>query len=115
MLLVLPVHHLHSYVVNLNGLGEPRHFAYRAWLGVEGNPQESLRFGLEMAEHGKALFCSAEQGNRGECRYAEIYAAVAGYRLWNGLPERPVRAYDWKKDEIIVLSVEPWRSWHFPH
>ena len=114
-LLLLPLHHLYSYAVNLDGLSEPNPFAYGSWFAVKGDPRESFGYSLQMVDEGQAFFCAAEQTNRGECRYQEIYAAVAGYRLWNGLPETPVFAYDWNRNDIIPLSVDLWKSYYFPH
>ncbi len=51
----------------------------------------------------------------GECRYAEIYAAVAGRCLWNRLPCHKLLGYDEKTGQFIPLSIALWENYYWKH
>jgi len=46
-----------------------------------------------------------DQGQVIPCRYQEVYAAVAGYRLWNSHSTDDIHALDWKTGGDIVLTL----------
>lgn len=85
------------------------------WFSAKSNPVESLAYFLDLTQAGEPLQCLDEQNRPGPCRYAEIYAAIAGYRSWNRLPEKEIRAWDWKSGTVITLRPSLWAEYYFPH
>lgn len=85
------------------------------WFRVAGTPAASLARVLEGLDAGQQLACPmGKDGRVTLCRYQEIYAAVAGYRTWNGLPTPDIHALDWRTGEDIVLSPALWRDGYYP-
>jgi hypothetical protein len=107
--LVLTFNNCINYARNRETIGQPNIHS-NPWFAFKDTPDESLRFWLEYTEKGGALVCKG-----GYCPYAEIYAAIAGFRKWNGLSELPVQAYDPKTDQIVILNPDLWKRYYFRH
>ena len=115
LLLLLPLHHLASAPANLEHLAAPDPMREEMWFTLAGEPAASLDKLLDATRSGRMpLKCLDNQGRPLNCRYGEIFAALDGYRLWNGLPRPPVRAYDWRTGEDISLHLDLWATGHFP-
>ncbi len=91
-------------------------YADTTWFAAKETPSRSLQYWLAVTAKGMPLKCyDAATRSPVPCQYATIYAAIAGYRHWNGLPEIPVIAYDWKTQENRNLSPDLWETYYFPH
>ena len=90
-------------------------FQNRDWFTVAGSPEMSLFALSSRVGNGELIACAVDaQRNVIPCRYQEIYAAIAGFRRWNGLADTPVRALDWKTGRDIVLTPQLWNDKYYP-
>jgi drug/metabolite transporter superfamily protein YnfA len=86
------------------------------WFAIAATPTKSLEVLLEQLDEGKPLTCPMDDERRIiPCRYQEVYAAMAGYRLWNNRSTPDIRAVDWKTGRDITLTPSLWTSYYFPH
>jgi hypothetical protein len=86
------------------------------WFAIAATPTKSLERLLEQLDKGQGLSCPVDDERRMiHCRYQEVYAAMAGYRLWNSQSTRDIRALDWKTGRDIILTPSLWTSYYFPH
>lgn len=116
LFLLLPLHHLWAFHGNHQDRGKPSKYRYGLWFDAKGDPKASLDHFLRLTgDRGLPLKCLDQQRQPVPCRYSEIFAALAGYRRWNGLDSPPIRAYDWKRRRIITLSTELWDRYYFRH
>ncbi len=115
LLLLLPLHHLMSAPANLEQLRQKDPYREEMWFELRGEPRASLAYILEATHDGKIpLKCLGANNRPIPCRYSEIFAAMDGYRMWNGLPRAPVRAFDWRTGNDIELHLDLWTRGHFP-
>lgn len=113
---LLTANNLISYPSNIRAVSSATMFSDATWFAVEDTPEKSLNYWLEVTANGEPLTCYDVATNaRVACQYGKIYAAIAGFRRWNGLPEKPVRAYDWNTQENRILSPDLWETYYFPH
>jgi hypothetical protein len=101
--LLLPAHHLLAYSENLSNLDKPSIYRVVVWYDAKPTPSEALAHWLKHTEEGRGLM-SVDPSGRIIDRYEEIYSAIAGYRLWNRLPEKPVMAYDKESGKYLRIS-----------
>jgi hypothetical protein len=95
--------------------GRDNPFQNRDWFTVAGTPELSLFALSSQVGDGELIACAVDaQQNVIPCRYQEIYAAIAGFRRWNGYAETPVRALDWKTGHEIVLTPQLWNDKYYP-
>ena len=95
--------------------GRPNPFQNRDWFTVAGSPEQSLAALSSRVASGQPIACAVDaQRHVIPCRYQEIYAAIAGFRRWNGYPDTPVRALDWKTGDEIVLTARLWNDKYYP-
>jgi hypothetical protein len=86
------------------------------WFAIAATPTKSLEVLLKRLDRGQPLSCPIDdQGRIVPCRYQEVYAAIAGYRLWNSHSTADIHALDWKTGSDIVLTPSLWTSYYFPH
>jgi hypothetical protein len=118
---LLPLSHALSYGSLLADISRPnpelkglRAGAVR-WFSARASPAASLQHFLDLTAAGQPLRCPKDQDKDEPCRYAEIYAALAGYRSWNHLPAPEIRALDWRTGKVITLSPALWADYYFPH
>jgi hypothetical protein len=114
--LLLPVSSLLKFQPLLADVRKPSVYREEGWFSVQGGPAESLAFlnaGLEKG--GFMLACRDAGGNPLPCKYWGVYSALAGYRLWNGLTNIDIPAFDWTTGTNVVLAPSLWTSYHFPH
>ena len=91
--------------------GRDNPFQNRDWFTVAGSPELSLFTLSSQVGNGETIACAVDaQQHVIPCRYQEIYAAIAGFRRWNGYGETPVRALDWKTGQEIVLTPQLWND-----
>jgi tetratricopeptide (TPR) repeat protein len=108
--LLLPAASLLKFPPLLAGLRQPGKYRDDGWFAVAGSPSESLRYFVEKSGQGGRKLSLSRLGKDGQpvaCRYSEIYAAVAGYRLWNGLPAAEIRGWDWQTKKMVTLAPLP--------
>ena len=113
---LLLLHHLLAVAPNLVSLQRPSRFRDTTWFAVEDTPLKSLDYWLQHTASGYAL--AARDRKTGELTqrpYSEIFSALAGYRLWNGLEPIPIGGYDQKKRRPIELHVRLWEEYYFDH
>jgi hypothetical protein len=95
--------------------GESR-FRNTGWFAIASTPTKSLEVLLDQVDRGQRLSCPADDERRIiPCRYQEVYAAIAGYQLWNNRSTADVRAFDWKTGRDITLTPWLWANHYFPH
>src|SRR5262249_18270510 len=116
-LLALLASHLDAYVKNYPFVGrltgdEPRDVS---WFHIGDTTAQSLQYWLDYTENGRPLCQVDPSGQWMPARYSEIYAALAGYRFWNGGGDTPITACDWRSGNIVVLNIGLWESWYFKH
>jgi hypothetical protein len=85
------------------------------WFALRGTPTASLAYVIDQVDRGRVLAYYSRDGGVVPCRYQEIYAAVAGSRLWNRQEDAPILARDWRTGQVIRLTPELWTSYYFPH
>jgi hypothetical protein len=86
------------------------------WFSIAATPTKSFEVLLERLDKGQPLSCPIDdQGRAIPCHYQEVYAAIAGYRLWNSHSTAEIHALDWKTGGDIVLTPSLWTSYYFPH
>jgi drug/metabolite transporter superfamily protein YnfA len=86
------------------------------WFAIATTPTKSLEGLLDQVDKGQGLSCPIDNERRIiPCRYQEVYAAMAGYRLWNGRSTADIRALDWKTGRDIILTPSLWTNYYFPH
>jgi hypothetical protein len=113
--LLLTANNLVNYARNIEVVRGRSIFDDTVWFTAKDTAEKSLEYWLQGTAHGTAITCFDARNRRVACDYAKIYAAIAGFRHWNGLPEIPVRAYDWKTREDRTLSIDLWETYYFPH
>jgi hypothetical protein len=108
---LLVAHHLIVFAPNRRFLREQTPTVHDPWFNRFGSPAESIRTLVnDWVQQGKPLTCESAT----PCRYAEIYAALAGYMQWNGLDARPVLATNPLNGRVIPLDIPLLRSGNFP-
>ncbi len=112
-------HHTGAYFKNLTHFNKLSAYSDITWFTVKGVPRESLKYWATQSD-GKNpdiyLKCIEADSNLPlPCRYAEIYAAITGYRKWNNMENRPVFGYDLSTKKFIPLSIKLWEEYYFPH
>jgi hypothetical protein len=114
---LLTANSLMHYPANLDDVGARTIWDDVTWFKVESTAERSLQRWLEITARGESLVCfhRVKTDARVPCDYAKIYAALSGYRRWNGLPEIPVRAYDWNTRQERELNTKLWENYYFPH
>ncbi len=104
---LLVAHHLIVFAPNRRFLREQTATVHDPWFNRFGSPAESIRTLVnDWVEQGKPLTCESAT----PCRYAEIYAALAGYMQWNGLDARPVSVIDPRTGTVRTLDVAALQS-----
>ena len=115
LFLLLPLNHLLGLSDNYRSLVKPSFYREENWFELRGEPAASLDFILKTTSQKRIpLKCLDDNDRPLPCRYGELFAAMDGYRVWNGLPRLPVLAYDWRTGRDIELSISLWESGHFP-
>ncbi|HEX7481820.1 MAG TPA: hypothetical protein VF331_28695 [Polyangiales bacterium] len=114
---VLLLHHLLAYPAVIEDL--QRESASRPadwWLQAAPTPALALQHWVAKAEAGELIRCpaGAAQGAE-ECRYGELFAAVAGYQLWTLGHEPKVVIANPHTGAPLSLSVALWESYYFEH
>lgn len=116
ILMLIPLHHLLAYPVNLFNLGTPSPYQYSHIFKIADTPAKSLDLLVMGAQREDLkLGCKDSDGELQTCRYAEGYAAVAGYCLWNNLSCNEILGYDSKRSEFIPLSTGLWEKYYWEH
>jgi hypothetical protein len=115
LLLLLPLHHLSAYADHLRQARVPVWGRERVWFTAAPTLRQSLEHWVSHTAQRRPLDCrELRTPGKQVCGYDYIYAAIAGFRLWNGEPAIEVRAIDWRTGEPVVLSPYDWRSRAIP-
>jgi hypothetical protein len=106
-LLLLPASHV---LARHDARGEQdarSRFATRYWFATNGSPRESFEHWLAYSERERSLpSCNAAHAFPvRNCRYSEIFAALDGHRIWNGLASIPIAVEDPATGERRALSA----------
>jgi hypothetical protein len=104
-----------NYARNLETIKVSTNYSDTIWFTAKDTPQKSLEYWSEAIAQGAKLICYDGPKAGVPCDYVKIYAAIAGFRHWNGLSEIPVRAYDWNTQEYRTLSPDLWETHYFSH
>ncbi len=115
--LIIPLHHILSYPINLNSLRIPSLYSETQWFKIAETPAKSLDMMLKVVtEDELKLGCKDPIGAMFiPCRYNEVYAAVEGYCKWNNLDCNIVSGYDLTTQQQIPLSIDLWETYQFEH
>lgn len=114
--LLLPLHHVLAYSPNLESLKEPSPYQYHLWFGIENTPSKSFSiFTNQALTQDLKLSCFNEENTPKQCRYNEIYPAVAGYCEWNALSCNRIYGYDESRQKYILLTPSLWANYYFEH
>ncbi len=116
MLITVSMHHLVVYTINLSYISKPSLYRDTQWFAQAETPQKSLNLFLERVQQDElTLACVDQKKQFIECRYSEIYAAIAGSCLWNRLYCHQIKAYDTKLKKFVPLSIDLWNNYQFSH
>lgn len=112
VLLLLPIHHLIVYPVNLSHLSDPTILRdATGFFELVNTPEESFKTFVEkLQKEDVYLKCQMVTGGQtvNNCRYAEMYAALLGSCLWNHLSCHKIYGYDWNSEEYVLLENRLW-------
>jgi hypothetical protein len=113
--LLLPLHHLAVYNTNLRQPAFSSAPISTPWFKIKPTPEQSLEYWLNFTASGSPLDCKAISIELETCRFSEIYAILAGYRLWNGLESTPIRAVHPITNKTFELSIGLWERYELLH
>jgi len=113
--LLLPIDNALKVPSVADDVATPSNFRNVDWFAIDVTPIASLDRLLAQLDKGQGLSCPRDDENRvTPCRYQEAFAAMAGYREWNGYPTVDIHAADWRTGDDIILSPRLWLDHHFP-
>lgn len=116
ILILIPLHHLLIYPVNLKGITNKSPNQYSLWFSTAESPQESLGlFTKNVQREDLRLNCMDTLGKPTHCRYNEIYSAVSADCYFNRLNCKEILGYDLKTKEFIPISTEVWQNYYWEH
>jgi hypothetical protein len=116
LLLLIPLHHLWVFPGNASHLKDRSPDRYVHFAIVDNSFQKTLNRLVAAAQEQELwLSCKDSTGNPVQCRYVEIYAAVAGSCYWNHLNCQSIKGYDNKSGNFIYLNPDLWRSYYWSH
>lgn len=110
---LLLIHNLFAYPNNLWTLKEkPSKYSYN----VGSSTKDYVNLAIEtITKEDLYLNCKNTKGEFTDCRYSEIFAAVAGACEWNNLQCKSIYGYDIKTQKYISLSVKLWEEYYLEH
>ncbi len=106
---LLLLHHALAVVPNGRSvhMGPPGEIG--AWFEAGTRPAAALDRWVAAVEAGRALDCRLVHLSPSSCRYAEVYAAVAGERWWSRhQADTDILAYDPDNGRYVSLSPQGW-------
>jgi len=107
--MLLCIHNLLVFPTNFSHLHDNSVYDYQFIPGK--SPTESLSILVQQTKkHDLDLTCK-----KSDCRYQEVYSAVAGYCVWNKLSCHNIYGYDYQTENTILLSPEIWNTYMFSH
>lgn len=110
LLLLLPLHHLIAFGEHLKQARTPIWGRERVWFAIGPTPEDALEHWVSHTAEGRPLDCrTMRTPGKQACGYDYIYAAIGGFRRWNGEPTIDIRAIDPKTGEAMELSPFDWR------
>jgi hypothetical protein len=117
LLLILPLHHLEALFGNWSAFSQPNPWGVFWFDNKKDHPEKSFDQWLEFTRNGGVLPLKVKDNQREiiTSNFSSIYGALRGYRLWNHLPQVPIKGYDFKTHRIIELDHSLWDSYYFPH
>ncbi len=115
LLLLLPIHHLLAFGEHLKQARTPIWGRERVWFAIGPTPEAALEHWVSHTAEGRPLDCrTMRTPGKQACGYDYIYAAIGGFRRWNGEPTIDIRAIDPRTGEAMVLSPFDWRQRAIP-
>lgn len=115
LLLIIPIHHILVFPVNLSHLADPSPIKYPIWFTIAETPQKSLDRYVGIAQKEDLKLVCSDVGQPTYCRLSEIYGAVAGTCVWNHLECHKILGYDAKTGQLIPLEPQLWENYQFEH
>ncbi len=116
LLLLIPLHHIMVYPVNLFNLGKPSPYQYSHIFNIAPTPEKSLDLLVKnVQKEDLKLGCQDPEGKLVTCRYTEGYAAVASTCIFNNLNCNKILGYDDKTSQFIPLEIKLWEEYYFEH
>lgn len=105
-LLVLPIHHLAVYPINLSHLKDPSENRHTTFLDVKQTPQRSYEYLIGELQHKDLrLRCSNVYSKQViKCQYMYIYSILKGSCRWNHLYCKELYGYDLEAQEYFLIS-----------
>lgn len=116
LFLVIPIHHLIVYPINLSHLKDLSPNKEPYWFAISQTPSESLDSLVNtVTSEDLKLVCLDEVKKPLYCRLAEVYAAVAGSCTWNHLDCKNIQGYDLNTRQFIKLQPQLWEEHYFEY
>lgn len=112
---LLMAHHVVAVPGVLRDLGVESQWR-QTWLNIEHTADASLQHWVDQVESGIPISCrDYAEGKRVECRYAEVYAAVAGQARWTQGRDVEVLALDVRTGQTLQLTTLLWETYFLDH
>jgi hypothetical protein len=112
-LLVILLHHVAALPLNYAHQSAASDERYGRFLDAAATPEQSLAQFVGTATRGDLkLTCEKDPD---DCRYPEIYAAVAGSCLWNHLTCHEIYGLDDRTHQFIPLNIALWENYYWDH
>lgn len=104
-LLILPIHHLIVYPINLSHLKDPSENRHTTFLDVKQTPQQSYEYLISELQHKDLrLKCSNVYSKQViKCQYMYIYSILKGACRWNNLHCKELYGYDLEAQEYFLI------------
>lgn len=117
IMLLIPIHHILVYPDNLQNSPNPLwdQFMDVQWFSQAKTPDKSLETFVDHVQKEDLKLSCMDKNLYRQCRYSEIYTAVASSCLWNKLKCHQIYGYDEKSKDFIPLSTDTWDKYIFAH
>jgi hypothetical protein len=107
LLALLLVHHAAVFAPNWIALHDRSQMSEVPFFAAAATPAAALdRWSQDVAQ-GTPLDCR-QFADESQCRYEELYAAIAGSSEWNGLGPVTVRAFDLDEHRVVEVTRDSW-------
>lgn len=113
--LTLPFHHVLAAPANYAGLAERSPYNDRFLGSKSERPAHALATLVGKIQQADVRLDCFHPNEIPDCRYSEIFAAVAGSCLWNHLPCHTVEAFDPKSGRFVPVRFELWETYYWKH
>ncbi len=106
VILLLPLHHIIAYPINLSFLDKSREFSEKIWFVQKTTPRQSFKMYLDTIKHEDLnVYCLNQKDSSLPCRYDLLFAAVSGACKWNNLKCKKINVFHPEKNSLEALSI----------